>query len=369
MNHLVLDGVTYIKSSVAGRELGYTADYVGQLCRAKKVDAQLVGRSWYVSMDSLRAHKVNRYGKSTETTSTTKSTEVKKTIPANSSSTKQIRQTKPAKLNRDQSIARRDKEGQPKASNQTSAIYNSLITDRYGAKYSSNKVNLYEPDSAELIPRVRKIKVQNENQESTINIEKPIHVDIVSDNVRHTYKTVLPEPVKTKGRIKVTEVSDESDSEEVIDPTNLTESTADSLAVSGFDKVEKHSNTLNIENLTPDSVDISIHTSGDSEVAHKEINHRIYSADSEAELTHPDDTQHKQVFSGVESFTPGSVRLNSDNSKYKRLMVYVFIITLSLLAFVFLVAGELHLDGTDTSVVRSFRLEWGNFHNFFDVFR
>lgn len=61
MNSISIDEKKYSKASDIARELGYTADYVGQLCRAGKVDAQLVGRSWYVSEDSLRAHKKTRY--------------------------------------------------------------------------------------------------------------------------------------------------------------------------------------------------------------------------------------------------------------------------------------------------------------------
>lgn len=52
---------SYIKASVIARDLGYTADYVGQLCRAGKVDAKLVGRSWYVAKESINEHKSNRY--------------------------------------------------------------------------------------------------------------------------------------------------------------------------------------------------------------------------------------------------------------------------------------------------------------------
>jgi len=61
MDVLEFNGKTYVKAATAARELGYTADYVGQLCRGGKVDAQLVGRSWYVDEDSLREHKTARH--------------------------------------------------------------------------------------------------------------------------------------------------------------------------------------------------------------------------------------------------------------------------------------------------------------------
>jgi hypothetical protein len=61
MDVLTVGGKSYVKASVLAQELGYTADYIGQLCRGEKVDAQLVGRSWYVERDSIQGHKSTRY--------------------------------------------------------------------------------------------------------------------------------------------------------------------------------------------------------------------------------------------------------------------------------------------------------------------
>ena len=61
MDVLTLGEKKYVKASVIARELGYTADYVGQLCRSGKVDAKLFGRSWYVYKDSIGEHKSTRY--------------------------------------------------------------------------------------------------------------------------------------------------------------------------------------------------------------------------------------------------------------------------------------------------------------------
>jgi len=68
MKSISIDSEKYVKATDIARELGYTADYVGQLCRARKIDAQLVGRSWYVSEVSIRNHKNSRY-RSTKSTS------------------------------------------------------------------------------------------------------------------------------------------------------------------------------------------------------------------------------------------------------------------------------------------------------------
>ena len=61
MKELAIDGKKYVKASAIAKDLGYTSDYVGQLCRGGKIDAQLVGRSWYVDRDSIQAYKKSRY--------------------------------------------------------------------------------------------------------------------------------------------------------------------------------------------------------------------------------------------------------------------------------------------------------------------
>jgi hypothetical protein len=57
METLQIDGITYQKVSSAARDTGYTADYVGQLCRAGKINAKLVGRTWYIEKDAIGGHK------------------------------------------------------------------------------------------------------------------------------------------------------------------------------------------------------------------------------------------------------------------------------------------------------------------------
>ena len=60
METLVLDGKEFVKASKAAKDLGYTADHVGQLCRSGKVTAHLVGRTWYVRKEELSEHKVEK---------------------------------------------------------------------------------------------------------------------------------------------------------------------------------------------------------------------------------------------------------------------------------------------------------------------
>lgn len=63
MDTVELDGVEYVKASVAAKRFQYTADYIGQLCRGRKIDARLVGRTWFVNPISLEEHKQQRYQK------------------------------------------------------------------------------------------------------------------------------------------------------------------------------------------------------------------------------------------------------------------------------------------------------------------
>ncbi len=64
MDTVILDKKEYTKASVAAKQFRYTSDYIGQLCRSNKVDARLVGRTWFVSLDSLTEHKSNKHAKS-----------------------------------------------------------------------------------------------------------------------------------------------------------------------------------------------------------------------------------------------------------------------------------------------------------------
>src|SRR5690606_34665721 len=57
MDVINLGGVNYEKAAFAAKKVGYATDYVGQLCREGKVEAQRVGRSWYVRQGALQEHK------------------------------------------------------------------------------------------------------------------------------------------------------------------------------------------------------------------------------------------------------------------------------------------------------------------------
>jgi hypothetical protein len=67
MKTVTVDGTMYTKAKDVADAFGYTSDYLGQLCRANKIDCQLVGRSWYVSIESVEQHKESKHPLTTST--------------------------------------------------------------------------------------------------------------------------------------------------------------------------------------------------------------------------------------------------------------------------------------------------------------
>jgi len=53
MENLVIEGKNYIPSKRAAELMGYTQDYIGQLCRGGKISAERISGVWYVSEDEF----------------------------------------------------------------------------------------------------------------------------------------------------------------------------------------------------------------------------------------------------------------------------------------------------------------------------
>lgn len=54
---LIFEHKKYISAKRASELVGYTRDYVGQLSREGKIDSRMVGRSWFISEESILSHK------------------------------------------------------------------------------------------------------------------------------------------------------------------------------------------------------------------------------------------------------------------------------------------------------------------------
>lgn len=151
MDNVSVNGEQYVKASSIARELGYTADYVGQLCRGGKVDAQLIGRSWYVSERSIREHKRDRY----------RSTKAK--------SKESVREQLAA---------------------QTQTVTSLRKPSHFYKSVSAPLAHRYEFDSHDLLPAVP-TRVERERQELS---EEPEQKEVVQE---HQEDTVTVVPIRT----------------------------------------------------------------------------------------------------------------------------------------------------------------------------
>jgi hypothetical protein len=56
---IILEGKIYISAKRAAKIINYAQDYIGQLCRANKLECKMIGRAWFVTEESLIAHREN----------------------------------------------------------------------------------------------------------------------------------------------------------------------------------------------------------------------------------------------------------------------------------------------------------------------
>lgn len=200
MEVLELNGVTYVKASSIARDLGYTADYVGQLCRAGKVDAQLVGRSWYVNETSIKDHKKSRY----------RSNAAKTADALKSSLVNRIEDSS--------SVVRKSPVSVVSVKTETNDRLN--FYDR-----SSEQKYVYVEDRTELIPTLKK----RESSEESVSVEVR-HADAKKVDVKKTNKPYRLEPtelpkIRFKGAVSIIEPEDKNEeSGEVVQSEQKTHS-------------------------------------------------------------------------------------------------------------------------------------------------
>jgi len=174
MDVLSVGGKDYVKANVIAKDLGYTADYVGQLCRSRKVDAKLVGRSWYVDRNSIHLHRTNRYrstqAKSIET--------LKETLEVVQSSEDVL----PVHIRTSHSAG--------------------VVPKAYRAKTPAYIA--YSDDPADLLPKVMKDPV-----EIPVGLADAESVSVKSSGERYVFQTPELQPIKFQGKLKLTNIEDE----------------------------------------------------------------------------------------------------------------------------------------------------------------
>jgi hypothetical protein len=187
MEHLELGGKKYMKVSSAARETGYTSDYIGQLCRAKKIDAKLVGRTWYVAQDEITAHKRTRGRSSFEKT--------RKAVRA--------------------AILEKNEE--------TVIPVRIASTHEYRTRLIKSEVS-YHADDAELIPTVLRsqkplavhLEVQGKEKDTVVSINhaSPKRVAVSEHEEVVQFNKTAPKEVSWNGTIVVSALPEEQESEE-----------------------------------------------------------------------------------------------------------------------------------------------------------
>lgn len=218
MDTVILDGVTYVKASVAAKNFRYTSDYIGQLCRAKKVDARLVGRTWFVNTDSIKEHKQNKF----KVTSDDKSKE--SGIP------------KETKVSRTAV--------HPVVVNKTIKVIKGLSSPE---KLSRNLSVSYDKDEEALIPKLTRKYIR---PPKTIRVELASSRKVKISGSKMTNVTFqageLPE-VALSGNLNVTTYPDKEPLVEVTDVTHSkTENKAMSSKQDNFSKSDLHKKIVNI---------------------------------------------------------------------------------------------------------------------------
>lgn len=185
MQEVVLDGVTYTKAAAAAKQFKYTSDYIGQLCRAKKLDARLVGRTWYVNTDSIAAYQATK-------SSTTNSESIKSHVVTSSED-----MAHSVKINR--------KRVEPVLATKTAKKL-------YGTQEAatSRTVNVsYSVDDAHLIPKIRTVDAPPRYVPLTPAGGQSLPVDHSESSTSFSPEE-LPD-VALSGGVTVTDIPDEAE--------------------------------------------------------------------------------------------------------------------------------------------------------------
>lgn len=198
MQSVTVDGATYTKASVLAKKFNYTTDYIGQLCRAGKVDAQLVGRSWYVREDALLVHKDSRY-RSLRENEITSDFNVKSEDFVKNNFVEKVKVMPVLSKNTKRAVLARQGE------------------TNFSARMNNITPLKYESDEAELLP---KPKILAEPVSIPINLasSEKVKIRLVSPKVSSLAFTELP-VVTLQGVLPVSAY--ESFSDEVVSPVDL----------------------------------------------------------------------------------------------------------------------------------------------------
>ena len=249
MDKVTLNGKVYERSAAVAKRHGYTSDYMGQLSRSGKVDAELVGRSWYVHSPSVEAYKQGiedpevcdeNESQSDDTTHTTVQTDDKESYSVPVHRAKASPETTRDAAKEGKTTSGADEKSfsinlsraseNPSAATKTSpttatgevsrpdSVLATASIARPHERYARWRQVAYEPDDTELVPGVRKGQPDPKTDEDSEE-PKTAHNDQSAQSIRvHStsdqYSIVnsgLPS-VRLRGKVSITANEDGPDS-------------------------------------------------------------------------------------------------------------------------------------------------------------
>lgn len=195
MKKVTLNGIDFVKASEVAKEFNYTTDYIGQLCRSKKVNARLIGRSWFVNIPSIEAHREARHQgiKKERGQSELQNRATKNSLSSDSSPKTYLKRVQPPKTRVTDIFVTEPEKGRGQ-------IFNSIPLH-------------YEPDDFSLMPTVEnkpKITLLK------VSIADSERLKIKSETRKNNFLRPEPLPeVYLSGKLNVTDIQHEDDTEEI----------------------------------------------------------------------------------------------------------------------------------------------------------
>jgi len=190
-------GKEYIRASEVAKKFRYTQDYVGQLCRSKKVEARRVGRVWYVEPFSVSAYRQTKHQSMKKTSEAKGSVTLKTSEDKNSSS----QASRPSNVRKKPSKA-----VEPVLRSKTARLASGKTK-----KAKTIPKTSYDSDEEVLVPIINSTRKKNNKKaapKKTVRIEQQhVHrVSIVSETKKGTNFSPekLPE-ISLSGKLKVEE--------------------------------------------------------------------------------------------------------------------------------------------------------------------
>lgn len=171
MNKIIFNGKEYVRVSVAAKKFRYTQDYVGQLCRDKKVSARRVGRVWFVDLDSVSEYRKNKHQTQKESVATSKVVSKKTPRSRATKAVEPVLRSKTARLSQSKIKATQEIFNSKKPSHEESTI--SVVSDT--------------PGSYKLEPAIEETK-KNTKSRKKVRVQKKSSVKIPLDQKDQTVK-------------------------------------------------------------------------------------------------------------------------------------------------------------------------------------